>query len=270
MLVSKLSNALGVEIRDFCFSDVSNRNESYFREMLANNGLLVIRNCRLEPNELLRFSNFFGKITSYTRSKFSLESHPEILILSNVIVNGKEVGSPVSGRVWHIDGHYLDEIPSNTILNMRTLQESGGDTYFSNMQAAYSSLSQQTKKKIEKLNLIISRVKSRPYNYPERGPLTEEELAEWKDVIHPIVLRHPTTDKKALAVGGNVPWQITGFDKYSSIALVTFLQEWAALARFQYKHVWRNNDLIIWDNRVVMHKASPYQGDRLLYRTTTS
>ncbi|KLU15230.1 hypothetical protein AFK69_19435 [Xenorhabdus sp. GDc328] len=237
--------------------------------LLANNGLLVIRQCDLSPDQLIAFSRIFGEVVAYTRSSFSLPSHPDILILSNIEANGKTIGSPVSGRVWHLDGHYLEKIPACTVLNMKTLQRAGGDTWFANMQLAYDQLTPEIKEKISELKVVISRVQSRPYNYPDRGEATPEERAAWPDVTHPVVLEHPETGKKALAVGSNVPWKIVGQDKYSATALITFLQEWVRRERFTYRHVWREGDLLIWDNRVVMHKASPYQGARMLYRTTT-
>ncbi len=269
MKLSRISKNVGVEVSGINLSNDMSKGDLFnLQNGLQNSGLLVIRDQDVSPERLLSFSKYFGEIAAYTRSKFSLEGYPDILVLSNVMKDGKMKGSPVSGRVWHIDGHYLDNIPSVTILSMKTLQRQGGNTYFANMQRAWELLPGSIAPRVFGLEMVVSRTKSREYNYPERGPATPEEAKEWKDVIHPMLLMHPRTGRNGLGVGGNVPWEVSGLDAAASIPLITFLQEWVAQPDFTYEHVWREGDVIIWDNLVVMHKASPYEGDRLLHRTT--
>ena len=269
MQLSMLSRSVGLEVSGLDLTgDLSNQEIQTLRKGLQDSGLLVIRNQKLDPENLLKFSHHLGEIAAYTRSKFSLEEYPEVLVLSNVTSNGKPKGSAVSGRVWHVDGHYLDHIPSATILSMQILQTEGGNTSFANMQKAYEALPRNIIDKIQDLELVVSRTQSREYNYPERGPATPAEIEEWKNVVHPIVLRHPQNDRNGLGVGGNVPWSIEGLDQEEALPLMTFLQEWTVQRQFIYEHVWKAGDVIVWDNYVVMHKASPYSGDRLLHRTT--
>jgi len=267
--ISKISANVGAEIKGIDLRrDLSDDDRDALSSTLANTGLLVIRSQDLDPVDLLQFSRHMGEIRAYTRSSFALEGFPEILVLSNLEKDGMKVGSAVSGRVWHVDGHYLDEIPRATILSMKILQKQGGNTSFTNMQAAYAKLPDRIADRVENLNVTINRVKSRTYNYPERGPATDEEREMWKDVVHPVVLRHPVTGRGGLGVGGNVPWEIDGLDASEGIPLITFLQEWAARPDISYEHVWRDGDVLVWDNWTVMHKASPYTGDRLLHRIT--
>ena len=269
VLISKISTNVGAEVTEIDLrQNLSDENRDALSCTLANTGLLVIRSQNLEPAELLQFSRNIGEVRAYTRSSFELDGFPEILVLSNLEKDGKKVGSAVSGRVWHVDGHYLDEIPRATILSMKIVQKQGGNTSFTNMQAAYAKLPDRISDRVENLNVTISRVESRAYNYPDRAPATDEERASWKDVVHPVVLRHPVTGRGGLGVGGNVPWKIDGLDASEGIPLITFLQEWAARPEFSYEHVWREGDVLVWDNWTVMHKAAPYTGDRLLHRTT--
>jgi len=269
MKCSAISSNVGVEVKDIDLNDaISKQDQQTLQSLLTTTGLLVIRKQNISPEKLIEFTNLFGEIRAYTRSNFELNNYPEILVLSNIVKDGRGVGSPVSGRVWHLDGHYLDEIPKATLLAMKIKQEEGGNTCFSNIQAAWANLPDRVAAMAENLNIIISRVKSREYNYPERGPATEEEIKEWPDVTHPILLSHPDTDRIGLGAGGNVPWDIESLSKSEALPLITFLQEWSVRPEFTYEHIWQEGDILVWDNWTVLHKASPYSGERLLHRTT--
>lgn len=236
-------------------------------------GILLFRGQVLTQDEQVNFTKNFGEITQYTREKFSHEKNADILILSNITKEGKLIGSPISGRVWHTDGHYLTCPPSGSLLYAVIVPPEGGDTLFANMSKAWDELPEEIKIKIESLRVIISRVQSRPYNYPDRPPVTEAERIEWKDVSHPAVRTHPNTGAKALYVGGNVPWQIENMAEEESLPLITWLQEFSVMERLTYRHKWLAGDMILWDNRCVMHKATWYDGakyQRLMHRTTLS
>jgi alpha-ketoglutarate-dependent taurine dioxygenase len=173
--------------------------------------------------------------------------------------------------VWHTDGHYLSDPPHGSLLYAIEVPPRGGDTWFANMFAAYDALPAITKERLSGLKVIISRVQSRPYNYPDRSPPTPEEWAEWVDVAHPIVRRHEINGRLAIYAGGNVPWRIEGMSEEESRPLVTFVQEFSVQPRFTYRHTWRAGDIIVWDNRSAMHKATAYdQVDdrRMMHRTT--
>lgn len=225
------------------------------------------------PQQQINFSRQFGEVSSYTRSKFALEDYPEVLVLSNITRDGKLIGSPVSGRVWHTDGHYIETPPAGSMLYALEVPPEGGDTWFANMRTAYEALPETVRKKIDDLTVVISRVQSRPYNYPERGLPTKEEISEWADMQQPMVLVHPVSGKRAIYAGGNVPWRILGLDQDESDPLVTFVQEFSTRPQFTYRHKWRAGDIILWDNRSAMHRATAYDSTRyrrLMHRTTIS
>ncbi|MCY1079437.1 TauD/TfdA dioxygenase family protein [Archangium lansingense] len=233
--------------------------------------ILLIRGQSMTHAQQVAFTRKFGEVVSYTRQRFSEDEAPEVLILSNIQVDGKPIGSPVSGRVWHTDGHYLADPPAGSMLHAIETPPVGGDTLFANMFAAYEELPEATKRRIENRQVIISRIQSRPYNYPDRPPPTEQERAEWVDMPQPMVLTHPENGRKALYVGGNVPWRVVGMDESESAPLVTFVQEFSVMRRFTYRHKWRPGDIIIWDNRSAMHRATVYDltaHRRRMHRTT--
>lgn len=240
-------------------------------EAWIDSTILLFRGQTMTPEQQISFTRRFGEVVRYTRSRFNEEAHPEILVLSNAVRDGKPLGSPRSGRVWHTDGHYLADPPAGSMLYAIEVPPTGGDTWFANMVAAYEALPTATKERIEGLQAVISRVQSRPYNYPDRPPPTAEERAAWVDVPQPLVRRHEISGRKALYAGGNVPWRIVGMSEDESRPLITFVQEFAVQPRFTYRHRWQPGDIILWDNRSAMHRATAYDEQvhrRLMHRTT--
>ena len=259
----------GADIDDFMTPD---RFERIYKAWI-DTGLLVVRGLQLTPKQQLDVTKRFGQLVSYTRAQFEAEEESAILVLSNIQNDGRLIGSPVSGRVWHTDGHYLPEPPAASLLYGIEVPPADGDTWFANMSAAYEELAPRLQRRLEGLRVVISRVQSRPYNYPDRPALTADEVAAWADMPQPLIRKHPVSGRKVIYAGGNVPWRIKGLPFEESAPLVTFLQEFSTQERFTYRHRWLPGDLLVWDNRSVLHKATEYDQHRhrrLLHRTTTA
>jgi len=267
-----LTENIGTEVRGIDVSTpIPDRDFERIYRAWIDTTILLFRGQSLDQRQQVALTDRFGERVSYTRKQFSTDDAPDILILSNILENGKLIGSPVSGRVWHSDGHYLANPPAGSLLYAIETPPVGGDTLFANMFAAYDCLPETVKAWIEGRQVVISRAQSRPYNYPDRPPSTEAERAEWIDMPQPMVRTHPVNSRKALYVGGNVPWRIVGMDLAESAPLVTFVQEFSIMPRFTYRHRWQPGDIIVWDNRSAMHRATYYDGQkyrRLMHRTT--
>lgn len=267
-----IKDHIGVEARGIDVTQhLAAKDFDRLYEAWIDTTILLIRDQSMTSAQQIDFTRRFGKVVSYTRGEFAEETQPEILVLSNITKNGTLIGSPVSGRVWHTDGHYLENPPAGSMLYAVETPPIGGDTWFANMFAAHDDMPEVTRKKLDGLRVIISRLQSRPYNYPDRPPPTAAEKTEWIDVSQPMIRTHPVSGRKALYVGGNVPWRIEGMSENESALLVTFVQEFSVLPRFTYCHKWRPGDIILWDNRSAMHRATPYDQlvhRRLMHRTT--
>jgi alpha-ketoglutarate-dependent taurine dioxygenase len=267
-----LGDHIGTEVRGVDVNvPISDADFDRIYNAWIDTTILLFRGQSLDPRQQMALTDRFGERLSYTRSRFSHADVSDILILSNIRENGELIGSPVSGRVWHTDGHYLNDAPAGSLLYAIETPPVGGDTLFANMFAAYDQLPDVVKARIADRKVVISRVQSRPYNYPDRPPPTEEERREWIDVPQPMVRAHPVSGRKALYAGGNVPWRIVDMTETESAPLVTFVQEFAVMPRFTYRHRWQPGDIIVWDNRSAMHRATPYDGEkyrRLMHRTT--
>jgi alpha-ketoglutarate-dependent taurine dioxygenase len=269
-----LTDTIGTEVRGVDVTgDISAADLDRIYQAWIDTTILLFRGQRMTQAQHIAFTRRFGEVVTYTRSQFSEDSQPEILVLSNITRDGKLIGSPVSGRVWHSDGHFLEQPPAGSMLYAIEVPPVGGDTWFANMIAAYDALPEVTKRRIDGLEAVISRVQSRPYNYPEQPAPTAEERAEWVDVAHPLVRTHEVSGRRAIYAGGNVPWRIVGLPEHESIPLITFLQEFSVQPRFTYRHRWSPGDIILWDNRSAMHRATAYDQlryRRLMHRTTLS
>jgi taurine dioxygenase/putative 2-oxoglutarate oxygenase len=267
-----ITETIGTEVRGIdVIEKVSVRDLDRIYQAWIDTTILLFRGQHMPPAQHVEFTKRFGEIATYTRSEFGLPEQPEILVLSNITKDGKLIGSPVSGRVWHTDGHYLAEPPAGSMLYAIEVPPMGGDTWFANMFAAYDALPAVTRERIEDLKVIISRVRSRPYNYPDRPAPTPTQIKEWVDMPQPMVRVHEENGRKAIYAGGSVPWRIEGMPEEESLPLVTFVQEFAVQPKFSYRHRWQPGDIVLWDNRSAMHKATPYDQRnqrRLMHRTT--
>jgi taurine dioxygenase/putative 2-oxoglutarate oxygenase len=272
MQIKPLTESIGAEICDVDIAaGISDADFKRIYNTWIDRTIILLRGQRLGHEDQIAFTARFGEVASYTRPQFGIPGYPEILVLSNIQKDGRPIGSPHSGRVWHTDGHYLAAPPAGSLLYAIEVPPDGGDTWFANMFAAYEALSPAMKARIEGLRAVISRVQSRPYNYPDRAPVTDQEREEWLDMPQPLVLTHPVSGRKALYTGGNVPWRIEGLPDEESVSLITYLQEFSVRPRYTYRHRWQAGDVILWDNRSAMHKATPYDGTKFvrhMHRTT--
>ena len=272
MVLRPLADKIGTEVCGIDLTEpISTADFDRMAKAWLDTALLLFRDQSMTPGQQIAFSRRFGEVMVYTRSENELEGYPEVLVLSNVERNGKPIGAAVSSRYWHTDGHFLKCPPAASFLYGIEVPPTGGDTWFANTQAAYDALPESTRKRIDGLKVIISRAKSLPYNYPQRPPVTDEQRAAWPDTPQPLVRTHPITGRKALYVGGNVPWNVEGMPEAESDILIPELQAFAIQPQFVYVHRWRAGDALLWDNRSSIHRATVYDQvnhRRLMHRTT--
>jgi taurine dioxygenase len=242
------------------------------RAFLISEGVLVLRNQRITPEQHIAFSRRFGPLMIHVLKQYLLPGHPEILQVSNVIRDGKPVGLGDAGRYWHSDLSYAPEPSLGSLLHAQELPAEGGDTSFANMYAAYEALTPLVKRRIEGLRAVHSYRNSydRMTGSPFRPPLTEAQKAEVQEVVHPVVRTHPETGRKALFVNEGFTLRILDIPENESRDLLALLFAHSTEARFIYRHRWRDFDLVFWDNRCAIHLAHgcPPEQHRHLHRTT--
>lgn len=235
--------------------------------------VLVIRGQSLSPDQQLGFSRRFGPLRGHTVKDLLHPDYPELLVLSN---RGRGGTAPINngGAYWHSDITYEAEPPMGSILHGVIVPPSGGDTLYADMAAAYEALDAETKRALEGARAVHT-YRHRYLTMVDEGvrpPRTEEQMAEWTDVVHPVVRTVPETGRKALFVNEGFTSHIDGWPEDESRDMLERLIAHTVEARFVYRHQWQTGDVVMWDNRCTMHRATDYDTsqERTMHRSTIS
>jgi len=269
LTLTSLSPALGVAAEGIDLRDALDaQTAAALRRALLDRLVLCIRGQALDSPEYLAAMRTFGTPMKQTRIASRHGGVPEITILSSEdrddLGDGKRL---VVGAHWHSDDSYKRVPCSLTMLYGVEVPPTGGDTQFTNMYAAHDDLSPALKERIASLKVVHK------YDSSRKGTrvatLRADESAELPDAIHPIARTHPETGRKALYLNPNRMERIVGMEPEESDALLDELTRHATQAKYQYRHKWRQGDILIWDNRCIMHKANadyPEGSRRFMHR----
>lgn len=161
----------------------------------------------------------------------------------------------IGNRLWHSDSSFKVVPAKYSLLHARSIPSKGGNTEFADMRAAYDALDDETKAEIEDLICEHSQI----YSRQQIGffDLTDEERARFKPVRQRLVRTHPVTGRKSLYLASHAG-AIVGWPVPEARCFLRDLIEHATQREFVYSHTWRVNDLVMWDNRQVMHRGRPF------------
>lgn len=276
--INRLSDALGAEIFGIDLNNIDDETFALINEAYLEHQMLCFRNQDLDPGRLVEFSERFGPVEPHDNLKFTLKSHPKILVLSNdVDAEGNQIGVIDAGDAWHTD-HSFKPRPANcTILYSLKNPSQGGATDFSNQYAAYESLSDEMKAKIAPLrgNHSISKLKNKRVEISgareDAVEFYKRQEKEIPDIEHPLVRIHPVTGRKSLYCSPRFTIGLKGIGEDEGDALLDELIAHSLKKEFRYRHQWGDHDVVMWDNRCVNHRATGgynYPDIRHLYRTT--
>ena len=262
---------LGAEVR--C-GDVRRLGDADFAQIhraALDHLVIVIRGQQLTDPELIEFGAHFGPLDCAPLAKTGKEkarSHPEIVVVSNVLENGQAIGVLRDAEViWHSDNSYRDNPLSFSALYSLEVPPSGGNTGFANMYHALETLPAQLRAAIE------GRTIKHDMTYNSAGDLRQgfQPVADVRDAPgpwHPIVRTHADTGYDALYLGRRPNAYINGLSVADSEALLDALWAHATRPEFTWHHVWQPGDILMWDNRCVMHRRDPFDGgyNRVMHR----
>ena len=175
--------------------------------------VVVFRDQRITPAQQIDFSRRFGPLQIHVLHQFQLPGHPEILIVSNVVEDGKPIGLGDAGHFWHSDLSYKEKPSLGSLLHARELPEEGGDTLFANMHTAWDALPADLQRRVEGLqaeHTYLARYAELQARSPWRPNLSPEQIAQVKPVLQPVVRTHPETGRKALFVSEHFTTRIAG------------------------------------------------------------
>jgi taurine dioxygenase len=216
--------------------------------------VLVFRDQHLTKDQQLALTLEFGEIEGHVARLPDGTPLPLVHTVHNLDEHGNPTATPdsVGNYSWHTDKSYHAEPSLMTMLHALELPSDGGDTQFANTTAGYAALPEETKRAIAELKVVHSWEASRR-NLGGK-PASEAQKRERPPVTHPLVRTHPDTGAKTLYLGLHTS-HVVGMAETEGRALLDRLLAHTTQPQFVYAHHWRSGDLVLWDNRCLLHRA---------------
>jgi taurine dioxygenase len=230
-------------------------------DLFHERGVIVFRGQHLTEAQHIAFSRRFGDLEIHVATDYLKPGYPEILVVSNIIENGRNIGLADAGQYWHSDLSYIANPSRCSLLYALEVPEQDGrvlgPTLFAGAAHAYDTLPAALKTRLEGLR-AVHRYGDR-YRKQQaaggRAALSEEQLKKVPDVEHPVFRPHPFTGRKVLFVNEGFTTSIEGLPAGESTALLAELFAHMVRPETLYTHQWQAGDLLMWDNCLVQHRA---------------
>jgi alpha-ketoglutarate-dependent 2,4-dichlorophenoxyacetate dioxygenase len=284
LAIRKLHPLFAAEVRGADLSrDVDPATRDAIEQAMDAYAVCVLPQQNIDDERQVAFSRLYGPLENASAVVHQRKAGvmglrvklPEIFDISNLDENGNLLANDdarwqyrQANELWHSDSSFRQKSATWSLLHARVIPPSGGDTYFADTRAAYDALPDAMKQKLDGLQAEHSIW----YSRAQRGGYvpTEAERAARPPAHHPLVRRHRGSGRKALFIASHAS-RIIGWPADEGRALLGELLAFATQERFVYVHKWRVGDLVIWDNRCTLHRATPFPSNdhrREMRRTT--
>jgi taurine dioxygenase len=275
MKIIPTNKALGATIEGVDLAcPVSDGDFKRLLRALGEFGVLCFPKQRLDTEQFARFGRMFGDLEINVANQFHEPEFPEVMVLSNMTVDGKSIGLGDAGQGWHTDMSYSREIAlANVLYALKVPTRDGrplGDTQFRNMHAAYEDLPTEIKARLKGRTAthdfakFWDMMRARPGS--TRAALTSEQRAKKPPVSQPIFRTHPITGRTILYCNPGYAMRIDGMPDAESAELLAFLFKHQEKEKYFYTHQWAEGDVLMWDNIGTVHNAVPdYRPDEPRY-----
>ena len=230
---------------------------------LGNHGVLEFPNQTLTTAQLKAFSQRFGKLYISPGGRAQAEGFPEVMILSNMVQDGKPLGLSDAGQSWHTDMSYSNMIAFANVLHGTVIpQRQGkplGATQFRNTHAVYNDIPQVLKERLANktithdFNKFWDMMRKRPGS--TRPALSEEEKRKRPPAVHPAFLTHPITRQKVLYANPGYAMKINELSQQESDEILEYIFALQMQDKYLYTYQWQKDSLLMWDNIGTMHNA---------------
>ena len=230
---------------------------------LEEHGVLVFRGLHIDDAAQVAFSKRLGRV-----EVFGTGEHPEIFLVTLDPAKNQAAAYLRGTFDWHIDGLTVDVPIMATILSARGVADAGGETEFASTYAAYAALDEDEQARLDAVRVVHTIEATQRRVNPDP---TAEELALWRSrppKEHPLVWRH-RSGRRSVVLGATTD-HVVGMGAQESRVFLDDLLARATAPERVYRHEWQVGDLVIWDNRGVLHRALPYDpmSPRDMHRTT--
>lgn len=221
--------------------------------LLDAHGLIVVSDFPQDIEEFEHLAAAFGAAEVVSPPVFGLAGHPTIRVQSNLPGQGVSGG----GEYWHSDGPWSKPPSAATLLLCEIAPSVGGETLFTDMREVVDTAPPVLKAKLEPLvgNYPCRAIYQRELD--QMGLKDPDKMAELQDLSHPLVRRHPRNGRSALYFNEKWLENVIGLSREESTELIDALLDMATEPDRVYTHKWQANDVVIWDNVAMMHKALP-------------
>jgi taurine dioxygenase len=256
---------LGAKIEDLDLSRPLEGGEvETIVQALGEHGVVCFPRQKLTARQQKDFAARFGELEINVASgPYQEPGIPEVMILSNIVKDGKPIGLADAGQDWHTDMSYSKTIAfANVLYALQVPRRNGntlGDTEFSSMQAAYDGLPEDLKKKLDGMTVLHDFNKFWEMMRREKGskrpPLTEAQRMTKPPVSHPIFLKHPITGSKVLYANPGYSMRINELPQKESDGILEFLFQHQLKPEYRYRHQWSEGDVLMWENFGTIHNA---------------
>jgi taurine dioxygenase len=265
------------DIQGFDFDNYDENDIAELRRFWLQYGVLRFKRTRMTDEQQVKFSRHFGEFVIHPKQlqEGGHPTHPEILVISNAMQDGKPSGAMGNSEAtWHTDTWFYERPPAAAILRAVAVPPTGGDTYFLSTYIAYETLPEHLREAVEGRQIFFQNV------YDKTGKLrlgksepSSNDFREWSGIVHPLVRTHGETGRRALYLGGTSEgaW-IVGMPLDESNELLAELWDHTTVSKHIFVQKWEEGDIMMWDNRCTMHRRDSFDPNsiRIMHRTTTS
>jgi taurine dioxygenase len=268
MDIKKMNNVFGVILDDKNLYNNLDSLASMTKDLLTKHGIVLLKNVSLSTSEYISFGQKIGQIRPFVDATYHHPKHPEIFVVSNTKNDGEKIGMDRVGYYWHSDSSFLSNPLPITMLYAQKVPEAGGETAFMDMSEAYRNLPLKMQNEIRGLYAVhegkwkyIITEKDLGYSIDE---IIKQDEAALPTPIHPVSFIHPYIKSTCLYLSEGIANQITEVNKGNIIQRLWELIHEKCLS---YTHQWKEGDVLLWDNRRMIHRAFPaIQGERMMFR----
>jgi taurine dioxygenase len=252
-----LGEALGTEAIGVDLSRLDDPTFAWIEREFAEHPVLVFRDQDLDAAKLADFGRRFGRPRPHSLIKYRHQDHPEVSWLTNVDENGQVDWFGVKRATdWHTDSPYDDDLPRLAILHAREVPAEKGGTMFADMRAAYDTLPETMKRRLDGLVGLHGRGDGPAGVRLYDGELERRTDRDYPEKAWPAVTRHPITRRPILFVNPLHTHGFVGMPREEAWPLIEELGAHSTQERFVYYHRWRVGDVLIWDERATMHRGA--------------
>lgn len=263
--MTPLTDSFGVEIKGLDLARLNAQGYAELRAAFEEHSTLLLREQVLDDTDHMRLAQMFGPIEDrYADERKDGEAY-KVPQVTNIKDDGTVTGDMdlqtlnlKANMLWHIDSTFLPVPALTNILIARVVTETGGETQLASSRAAWADMPDALKEQIRNKALWHRYSHSRARISPELAALPM--FNKWPDQRWPAVIKNPVNGREALYIASHT-FQVDGEDQASSATLIDQLTSFITQPRYVYSHKWRPGDVLIWDQRAVLHRATPWNYD---------